>query len=58
MVMLMIAITSRWPYIRRSRGSGWWASRTTVQSSAAPMTSRSATSVNVPKSSTASLMNR
>ena len=57
-VMLTIAMTSRWPYIRRSRGSGWWASRMTTHSSAAPTSSRSETSVNVPKSSTASLMNR
>ncbi len=57
-VMLTIAMTSRWPYIRRSRGSGWWARRMTTHSSAAPTSRRSATRVNVPKSSTASLMNR
>ena len=44
--------------MRRSRGSGCLAMRTTVHKRSAPTTSRKATSVNVPKSSTASLMNR
>ena len=57
-VMLITPMTNRCPYIFGSRGRVWRASRTTVQSRAAPTTSRPATRVNVPKSSTASLMNR
>ena len=56
--MLMAAITARWPYIRGLRGSSTRDNRTTVHRSVAPTASRRATSVNVPKSSTASLMNR
>ena len=44
--------------MRRSRGSSWLATRMTIQSMYPPTMRRRATSVNVPKSSTASLMNR
>src|SRR6185503_19438246 len=57
-VMLMMLITIRWPYTRRSRGSGVRVMRSTIHRNAAPMSSRSAISVNVPNESTASLMKR
>ena len=57
-VMLMMLITIRCPYTRRSRGRGVRVNRSTTHRNAAPMSRRNATSVNVPNESTASLMKR
>ena len=58
MVMLTTLMTMRCMYARRSRGRGVRLARSTTHRNAAPMSSRSAISVNVPNELTASLMNR
>ena len=56
MTMLIAAMTARCMYVRGLRGSGSRATTTTVASSASPMSSRVAMSVNVGRVSTPSLM--
>ncbi len=56
--MLSTDSTTRWPYVRRSRGIGCRVASRTPTSSAAPTASRSATRVNGVSVSSPSMMNR